>query len=245
MVRTDASLAPLMVVVRDEKLPLDLRREAVAALASSQPGTRWLLEEHRGKTLPAALVADAGRLLRNSPFQAERNRALQLFPAAAKLDLAKLPPIAELAKRKGSAARGKKVLARSLTGEAQCLRCHTVNGTGGQIGPDLSAIGTKASRENLFESLLLPSKAIADQFVSWKVDTLDGQSVIGLLVQETATVITIRDANGKDHAIPVKEIEKHSKNLVSLMPDNLVAALSEDELIDLVEYLATLKTESK
>ena len=62
-----------------------------------------------------------------------------------------------------------------------------VRGVGGNIGPDLSMIGKKASKENLFESILLPSKAIADQYLQWKVNTLDEKSVTGLLVAETAT----------------------------------------------------------
>ena len=66
--------------------------------------------------------------------------------------------------------RGKQLLAASLKGETQCLRCHTVRGVGGNIGPDLSMIGKKASRENLFESILLPSKAIADQYLQWKIE---------------------------------------------------------------------------
>ena len=62
------------------------------------------------------------------------------------------------------------MLDASLTSEAQCLKCHTVRGIGGQVGPDLSMIGKKASRENLFESILLPSKAIADQYVQWQIE---------------------------------------------------------------------------
>jgi hypothetical protein len=55
-------------------------------------------------------------------------------------------------------------------------------------------------------------------------------------------VIVVRDANGKDHAVFTKDIDKKSKSLLSLMPDNLAAALTEDELVDLVEYLTTLQT---
>jgi putative heme-binding domain-containing protein len=192
--------------------------------------------------MPEAITADAGRLLRNSPFQGERNKAMLLFPAPGKLDPKKLPAPAELAKRTGNAANGQKVMAASLTGEAQCLKCHTVRGTGGQIGPDLSMIGKKGSKENLFESILAPSKAIADQHVSWKIDTADGQALTGLIVAETETTVTLRDANGKDYPIPVKDVDKRTKSLVSLMPDNLAAALTEDELVDLVEYLTTLQT---
>ncbi|HJZ90614.1 MAG TPA: hypothetical protein VKE40_07045, partial [Gemmataceae bacterium] len=137
------------------------------------------------------------------------------------------------------------VFKASLKGESQCLRCHTVRGVGGNIGPDLSMIGKKASKENLFESVLLPSKAIADQYVQWKVDTVDMKSVIGLLVAESESSITLRDANGKDHTFATKDLDgPKQKSLVSIMPDNLVAALTEDELIDMVEYLLTLKTAS-
>ena len=63
---------------------------------------------------------------------------------------------------------------RSLKGETQCLKCHSVRGVGGNIGPDLSMIGKKASRENLFESILYPSKAVADQYVAWQIETKKG-----------------------------------------------------------------------
>ena len=58
------------------------------------------------------------------------------------------------------------------------------------------------------------------------------------------TTVTVRDANGKDYAVAVKDIEKRAKSLVSIMPEGLVATLSEDELIDLVEYLTQLQTAS-
>ncbi|MGL4422422.1 MAG: hypothetical protein ACRCZF_17260, partial [Gemmataceae bacterium] len=113
----------------------------------------------------------------------------------------------------------------------------------GQIGPDLSLIGKKGSKENLYDSILNPSKAIADQYTSWKVEGEDGQAITGLLVGETETTLTIRDANGKDYSYPVKGTDR-KKSLVSLMPENLAAALTEEELVDVVEYLMTLTTPS-
>src|SRR5262249_29042185 len=128
------------------------------------------------------------------------------------------------------------------TGDLQCLKCHTIRGVGGNVGPDLSVIGKKASRENLFESILLPSKAIADQYVSWTVETKSGSLVTGLLVEETSDHITLRDTNAKDTRIDKKDIESRAKSLTSLMPDNLVAYMTEDDLVDMVEYLFELKT---
>ena len=239
------ALDALKQAIRAEKGTPELKSAALGALAGNRSGTQWLLEIRQNKEMPEALAVEAGRLLRNSPFAGERNKALLLFPAAGKLDPKKLPSAAELAKRTGNAQHGEQVFAASLKGETQCLRCHMVRGIGGQIGPDLSMIGKKGSKENLYDSLLTPSKAIADQYVQWKVNTSDGKSITGLQMSESETTRVIRDANGKDYVInKADEDGKPQKSLVSIMPDNLVAAFTEDEMVDVVEYLMTLKTAS-
>ncbi|WP_020473399.1 PVC-type heme-binding CxxCH protein [Zavarzinella formosa] len=244
-VETKQALKTLQDLVTNDGASIELKRPAIAGLAGTRAGTGWLLNLRQENKLPDTLVADTGRLLRNSPFAGERNKALLLFPAAGKLDPKKLPAPSALAKRSGNAQNGEKVLAASLKGETQCLRCHMVRGIGGQIGPDLSMIGKKGSKENLYDSLLTPSKAIADQYVQWKVNTSDGKSITGLQMAETETTRTIRDANGKDYVINKADEEgKPQKSLVSIMPDNLVAAFTEEELADVVEYLMTLKMAS-
>ena len=242
--QADAALKSLQQLVTADKATAQAKRAALNALAGSQAGTQWLLGLREKKELPDSLVADAGKLLRNSPYQGLRNKALILFPAPGRLDPKKLPSIAELARRIGNADKGKHVLAASLKGETQCLRCHTVRGIGGNIGPDLSMIGKKASKENLFESILLPSKAIADQYLQWTIENTAGQKITGLIVEETPTDVTIRDANGKDARFPKADIESRTKSLVSIMPEDIVKGFTEDDLIDVVEYLFTLKTPS-
>ncbi len=233
----------LQDVLTNEAAKPALQANTVRALAGTRAGTVWLLKWKEDGKMPKPLEADAGRLLRNSPFQGERNKAMLLFPAPGKLDPKKLPSITELAKRVGNADNGKAVMAKSMTSEVQCMKCHMVRGQGGSIGPDLSMIGKKGPKESLYESLFTPSKAIADQYLSWKVDSEDGQSVTGLLVGETETTLTIRDANGKDYQFPVKGTER-KKQLTSIMPEGLVATLTEDELVDVVEYLTKLQTPS-
>jgi putative membrane-bound dehydrogenase-like protein len=243
-VQTPEALAVLQRVITDAKAAGEVPSAALAALAASRPGTDWLLKAKEIGDLPEPLVAEAGRFLRNTPFQAQRNKAMLLFPPAGKLDPAKLPTIATLAKARGETGRGQRILAASLKGEAQCLRCHTVRGVGGQIGPDLSMIGVKASRENLLESILLPSKAIADQYLQYQIETKGGQQLLGLIVQQNAEGVVLRDANGKDYTFAKGDIESMTKSPVSIMPADIVKALSEDELLDVVEYLLTLKTPS-
>ncbi|VTR96114.1 membrane-bound dehydrogenase domain protein : Uncharacterized protein OS=Planctomyces maris DSM 8797 GN=PM8797T_07447 PE=4 SV=1: GSDH: Cytochrom_C [Gemmata massiliana] len=221
----------------------ELKSACLAALAGNRAGSQWLLDAHAKGDLPKELLAEAGRLLRNSPYADLANRAKLAFPAPGKLNPKSLPAVAELARRGGDVARGKAVWTASLTGAAQCAKCHMVRGTGGQVGPDLSMIGKKISRENLYESLLTPSKAIADQYIQHSVTTTADVTVSGLLVSDTPAAITLRDANGKDTTVLKKDIEGQVRKLkTSIMPEDIVAALNEDELVDLVAYLETLKT---
>jgi putative membrane-bound dehydrogenase-like protein len=234
-----------LVVGKDEKTAPILRQTAISALAGSRSGTEWLLDLNAKGQLADDLKKSAAIVLRNSPYPDLRNKAIIAFPPPGKLDPKKLPSIAVLAARKGDAERGKQLLAASLKGEMQCLKCHTVRGVGGAVGPDLSMIGKKASRENLIESILYPSKAIADQYISWNIETNRGLTISGLLVEEKpGDYVVLRDANGKDTKIPVKEIAERTKSPNSIMPNDIVVFMSEAELLDVVEYLATLKTPS-
>ncbi len=217
------------------------RFAALSALAGTRRGSQWLLDQHARKALPTELVADTGRLLRNSPYVDLRNKALIAFPLPRPLDPQKLPSLDHLLTRQGDPQRGKQLIAASSKNDMQCLKCHAIGGVGGQIGPDLSVIGKKASKQDLFESILNPSKAIADQYINWQIETKTGLSLSGLIVEETPTTITLRDGNGKDTKIDKKEIENREKSPKSLMPDNLLAYMTEDDLVDIVAYLLELK----
>ena len=72
---------------------------------------------------------------------------------------------------------------------ATCAKCHRLFNQGGQVGPDLSMIGKKASRENLYESILIPSKAIADQYIQHQVTTNADVTVTGLLIADTPQAV--------------------------------------------------------
>jgi putative heme-binding domain-containing protein len=235
------AMSTLQDVVTGKERPGDLRKAALSALAGTRRGTTWLLELNEKGGLDPALKDDTARLLRNSSYIDLRNKAMLAFPPPGRLDPKKLPSPAVLAQRRGDVARGKKLLAASLKNDMQCLKCHSALGTGGQVGPDLSMIGKKASRENLFESILYPSKAIADQYVTWLIETKKGTTLSGLIVEETVDSVTVRDGNGKDAKIPKAEIEGREKSPKSLMPDDLLVYMTEDDLVDIVEYLFTLR----
>jgi putative heme-binding domain-containing protein len=103
-------------------------------------------------------------------------------------------------------------------------------------------IGKKGTKENLYESLINPNKAIADQYLTWIIETKKGQVITGLIVEESPELIVLRDGNGKDFKIDRKDVESKAKGPNSLMPSDLINSMSEQDLIDLVDYLATLQT---
>ncbi len=236
---SNPALISLTKVVLDADRPVELRSVAANALVGGRPGSLWLLENWNNKQLPEEVKAEAARLLRNSPFQDVKKRALAM--AGKRFDPKNIPDPRSLLGMRGDPKRGQELLAASAKSDLQCLKCHTVNKQGGQIGPDLSAIGKKASRENLLESILLPSKAIADQYVSWVIETQNGIVVTGLVTEETSDHLLLRDANGKDTRIDKKDIASRSKSPTSLMPADLIGAMTNTDLIDLVEYLLTLQ----
>jgi putative heme-binding domain-containing protein len=197
---------------------------------------------HDKKELPENLQADAARLLRNSPFKIVQNKAMLAFPPPGRIDPKKLPAIPTLVDRKGNSEHGRQLLLGSMKNDLQCMKCHTIRGQGGHVGPELSVIGKKAGRDNLFESILYPSKAIADQYVTWIISTKKGVDYSGLIVEETPEQVILRDANGTDHQIAKKDIDARDKSKVSLMPDNLLVYMTEDDLVDIVDYLSSLKT---
>jgi putative heme-binding domain-containing protein len=78
-----------------------------------------------------------------------------------------------------------------------CYKCHTVNGRGGRVGPDLSRIVETMNRIQLIQSILEPSSEIAPQFVAWSFVSTDGKVLKGMIVHEIEGKTVIGDAEGK------------------------------------------------
>ena len=116
-----------------------------------------------------------------------------------------------------------------------------MQGEGGKVGPDLSVIGQKLSKEALLESILNPSAAISHEYEVWLLRTKWEGFVSGILHSETADAVELLDATGATTRIETKDILERRKSTTSLMPTGLVAGLSVEELTNLVAYLGTLK----
>ena len=150
-----------------------------------------------------------------------------------------LPSMEELAKLSGDAKAGAAVF-RNEKG-ANCAKCHQIGDDGNMIGPPLSVIGGKLSKAQLYEAILYPSAAIEMGYETWVVKTKDGDVFAGLKTEDTPDHITIKDTDGKYHDVDRDKIARMVKQTVSLMPEGLSEAMTQQDLVNLVEYLESLK----
>ncbi len=177
-------------------------------------------------------------LLRTSKtLAAERRKGLA--------ELAGPRPRDEAGWRRFLAGRGDPVAGERVFFHAQgpkCFACHRVDGRGGSIGPDLSAIGRTLGRERLIESILTPSKEIAPMFVSWSVTTRDGKNHVGAIVDEGPhSTVTLANAEGKLEVLKRQDIEERVALPTSIMPDKLHEQMTPREFLDLIAYLSERK----
>ena len=116
-----------------------------------------------------------------------------------------------------------------------------MNNEGHQLGPPLDAIAAKLNKQQLHESILLPNAGILMHYENWVVRTKKGDVVSGLLDSETPDQLTIKDTAGKYHDIPLDQVDRKVQQKFSIMPEGLSGTMTKQELVDLVEYLSTLK----
>lgn len=131
-----------------------------------------------------------------------------------------------LKRREGDVGRGKKIYNRA---ELSCVKCLAVGGEGGNIGPDLSSIGSAAPADYLVESLIQPSKKIKEGSRMTLIITEDGDVISGLVVREDDNVLIIRNAAGNENRVAKSIIASRHTGSKSMMLSGLVASLREDE----------------
>lgn len=142
-------------------------------------------------------------------------------------------------KLKGDAARGEGVFVK-----LNCNKCHTVKPDEPIRGPYLPNVAKTYKREQLAESILLPSKTIAQGFVTNVFVMNDGKQISGFVINEAADVVTIRNNEGNELKLRVEDIDERAKQTISMMPDNLAKDLTLEELASLLTYLESLASRS-
>ncbi len=141
--------------------------------------------------------------------------------------------------REGDVANGAKLFKDEE--RLGCSKCHSIDGSASKAGPDLFAAGDAFARRDLVNSILTPSATISPGYGTVTIETKSGETYQGVLKQSTDTALQLMGGDGKRIDIAKADIQRQEGSAVSLMPEGLQNALSQQEFTDLIEYLTTLK----
>ena len=125
-----------------------------------------------------------------------------------------------------------------------CIRCHKIGWDGGNVGPELTNLGSSHDRRYIIQAIANPNAVIAKGYDQQKVLTDEGDVHIGILKETTDDQIILLDSDGKEIFIDKDTVEATKPGLLS-MPANLHDLLTPTELRDLVEFLSNQKIEPK
>ena len=227
----------LMLLVIEAQRPLAVRSAAAAALGKSKAGEAYLLQLAKDKKLAADITFTVANVLLASVLPEVRDEAGKYLQLPAASDARSLPPLGDLVKMKGDPIHGKEL----FNDKATCNKCHIIGSQGRDVGPNLSEIGSKLGKDAFLVAILDPNAGISHNYETFLAVTDDGKTVSGLLVSKTDDEVVLKDAGAIVHTLKLADVEEFKKLPTSLMPADLQKLMSAQDLIDVVEYLMTLK----
>ncbi|HET8736696.1 MAG TPA: c-type cytochrome, partial [Pricia sp.] len=225
------AIALLSQNIQSGSLPFPLIQRAVEALGNTGEGQEELYgllengklpQEHKTAAVLKLMTSWNDEIRTNAPRYLDSNTDQELN-------------IDALVQRTGNIAQGAKIYA------TYCSSCHVAGTTGMEFGPALSDIGNKLSKQFLYSSIIYPSAGINFGYEGYSVKMKDGSTATGYILSRSEDVLTLKMMGGTQKEIPLAEIENLEAMDTSLMTEGLAKIMSKDDLIDLVEYLGTLK----
>jgi len=139
--------------------------------------------------------------------------------------IAKFTPVVT---QPGNAAHGKELFV------ANCATCHKLENLGNEVGPILTGMGAHGPAE-LLVHILDPNREVEPSYISYNIETKDGEVYDGILARENATAVTLRNAAGEKQ-IPIAQIKSRQSSGRSLMPEGF-EALGGEGLRDLLTFV--------
>jgi putative heme-binding domain-containing protein len=215
------------------------KRDAVMTLCSRPASAIALLD-----------AIDSGKIPRHdlAAFNVRQILALNDKPAEERLTkvwgpvrVASADKAAEVAKFKGMFNNEVMSHANPVNGRAvfnrTCAQCHTLFDSGGQVGPDLTG-AQRTNMEYVLGKVLDPSAVVSKDYRMTVIKTKDGRVINGIVSQESDNAVTLKAPN-ETIVVQKGDIEKRKQADVSLMPEGMLAGMTQDEARDLLAYLAS------
>ncbi len=229
--------APKLILNRYASLNFQAKRATVETLASRKNYATQLLGAIKNETvpkqdIPTYLARSLSQLLGKSFDQAFGDvQALTKDKAALITRYRNLLNVRRLAN--GSAHEGRKMF------ELVCASCLQIYGKGGKIGPDLTG-SNRGNIDYILLNMIDPSADVPDAYKQVMINTNNGQFLVGTIAEEDGQRVVLNMV-GLKQTVLKSDIKTRTVSPMSMMPEGLLPALSDTQVIDLVKYLQTKK----
>jgi putative heme-binding domain-containing protein len=129
----------------------------------------------------------------------------------------------------GNPAAGKKIYMNN------CGACHRLFAEGGSLGPDLTGYD-RSNISEMLTNIVDPGAYVREGYVTYRITTSDGRVLTGNVSGREGTTVKISLLSGESLSLPESEIREMEAQ-PSMMPDNLLDNLDEDQIRDLFAFL--------
>jgi putative heme-binding domain-containing protein len=173
------------------------------------------IQLHRDRELARLVAKHWGRVRPGTPLEKQKEilRVAKILKAG-----------------KGDARAGKGVF------EKTCAKCHKLFGEGGDVGPELTGY-ERGNALYWLENVVDPSAAIREEYTTFVIQTTDGRTLSGIVSAQDKATVTLKDQEGRTTRVARARIEEMRASPVSIMPENQLAELKDQEVRDLFAYL--------
>ena len=230
---------PAAILRQYSKYSLPERQDAIATLISRPAYAPALLDAVESGNVPRKdISAFSARQIQGLSDKTLHKRLIQVWGNIRE----------NSAENNAQIAKYKKLLTPEMIGAADarngralyqrtCAQCHKLFGQGGEIGPELTG-ANRANLDYVLENVLTPSAAIAKDYQLRTILTVNGRVITGVIKHTGDNALTVQAVNERI-VVPLVDIEEIATSRSSMMPDGLWAKFSDDEVRDLVKYLAS------
>ena len=183
-----------------------------------------------GKVQPTSIGWQRSIRLMTQRNVALRNRARTFFEKGGEIRkvIDEYRPALEL---EGDVAKGEQVYQQS------CAICHQIKGQKGiSFGPDLGTIQSWPA-SGILTNIIDPNQSIAHGFDLWNIVLRNGESLQGVITDETPSSVTVRSASGVVNTLGRDDIASQKALNMSAMPVGLENNITHQQMADLLAFL--------
>lgn len=217
------------------------QRDALNTLAARASYAETLVQAvESGELSKQALTADLVRHLRSMNNSGLNARLENVWGAVRETTEDKQMQIERFRKlyetkssQPNDASRGRAVFSRT------CQQCHKLFGSGGEVGPDLTG-SNRSDLEYILQNMIDPNAVIPNEYRAFTLETKDDRIVTGIVKAQDENAVTLLTGN-EVVTVPRNEIHVLQQSQLSMMPEGLLDALTEQEVRDLIFYLGMPK----